>query len=190
MPYKMIRLRQATKDDALFISSGFHTAMLMEDVPQQQINIFAQNICVRDDVLYSWHNTIIAEHVTDGKAEPVGMLTAYDGRHYSQWRKTTMTLVRDLLGVEFPGMEDEAVPGEYYLDSLAVLPNFRGQGIGTILLREGIRSGQALGLNVTLAVDPVNLQAQRLYRSLGFLPDGDLFIFGHTYWKMKVGHNS
>lgn len=182
----MIRIRRATREDALFIAKGFHTAMLMEDVPEEQTLLFARNICMREDVLYSWRNTIIAEQTAEHAAEPVGMLTAYDGKHYPDWRRTTMSLVREYLGVEFPGMEDEAAPGEYYLDSLAILPQFRGQGIGTMLLRHGIRSGQSLGLDITLAVDPVNARAQRLYSSLGFLPDGELFIFGHTYWKMKI----
>lgn len=67
-------------------------------------------------MLYSARNTTIAE--LDGK--PVGMLTAYDGSRYGTMRQVTMQLVKEHLGTEFPGMEDETVPGEYYLDSLAV----------------------------------------------------------------------
>lgn len=177
-----LQFRPATITDALFIARGFHTAMLMDDAPESQIRTFAEHICVREDVLYSWRNTILA--TVDG--QPVGMLTAYDGSLYHQMRIVTMDLVRQHLGIEFPGMEDEAVPGEYYLDSLAVLPEHRGRGIGRRLLQQGIARGQALGLTVTLAVDPVNERAQRLYRSLGFDSDGELFIFGHTYWKMAV----
>ena len=180
-----LKFRNAMVDDALFIARGFHTAMLMEDVAESQIRTFAENICVREDVLYSWRNTIIA--IIDD--QPVGMLTAYDGGGYHQMRVVTMDLVRQHLGIEFPGMEDEAVPGEYYLDSLAVVPEFRGRGIGRQLLRQGISQGQLLGLKVTLAVDPVNERAQRLYRSLGFCDDGELFIFGHTYWKMAVAED-
>lgn len=177
-----LQFRNATVEDALFIARGFHTAMLLEDVPEEQVRTFANNICVREDVLYSWRNTLVA--MVDGV--PVGMLTAYDGAHYHEMRKVTMQLVKELLNIEFPGMEDEAVPGEYYLDSLAVLPEFRGQGIGRALLKRGITQGISLGLDVTLAVDPVNERAQRLYDSLGFCPAGDLFIFGHTYWKRRI----
>lgn len=177
-----ISFRRATIDDIIFISRGFHMAMLYDDASNDQIKTFAQYICKREDVLYSWKNTIIAE--IDGIA--VGMLTAYDGRDYRDMRHCTMQLAKQHLGVEFPGMEDEAVPGEYYLDSLAVMPEFRGRGIGRALLEKGIAQGKQLGLAITLAVDPVNDRAKSLYTSLGFKPCGTLFIFGHDYEKMLI----
>lgn len=178
----MITFRKATQADALFIAKGFHAAMLMEDAPEERIRLFAEKICSRDDVLYSARNTTIAE--LDGK--PVGMLTAYDGSRYSAMRQVTMQLVKEHLGTEFPGMEDETVPGEYYLDSLAVRPGLRGKGIGRRLLENGIAEGKSRNLTVTLAVDPVNEKAQKLYRAIGFRPMGELFIFGHTYWKWGI----
>lgn len=182
----IISFRNATVDDALFISRGFHTAMLLDGATEEQISCFAQNICVREDVLYSWRNTIIAE--VDGKR--AGMLTAYDGRNYHDMRVRTMALVKQHLGVEFPGMEDETVPGEYYLDSLAVLPEYRGRGIGRKLLQQGIEKGNALCLDVTLVVDPVNSKARKLYTSLGFSHSGTLFLFGHDYEKMTYTKNN
>lgn len=173
--------RKATAEDALFKAKGFHMAMLYDDAEEEQIEKFARTICVREDVLYSWRNTVIAE--VEGQC--AGMLTAYDGRNYHEMRMVTMALVKEHLGVEFPGMEDEAVAGEYYLDSLAVMPPFRGRGIGRALLQRGIEEGHRLGLLVTLAVDPINHRAKNLYRSLGFQPDGTLFIFGHDYEKMS-----
>lgn len=177
-----ITFRPATIDDALFISRGFHMAMLYDDATEEQIQTFAHNICTRSDVLYSWNNTIIAQ--IDN--QPVGMLTSYNGLYYHEMRLLTLSLVKEHLGIEFPGMEDEAVPGEYYLDSLAVLPQYRGKGIGRALLQEGINRGKNLGLKITLAVDPDNPRAKRLYQSLGFQPDGTLFIFGHNYEKMSI----
>lgn len=178
----MVTFRHATAADALFIARGFHMAMLYDDASDEQIANFARNICVREDVLYSWRNTVIAED--DGNC--AGMLTAYDGRYYHDMRMRTMALVKQHLGVEFPGMEDEAVAGEYYLDSLAVMPEHRGKGIGRKLLQKGIENGKSLNLDVTLAVDPINDRAKRLYRSLGFTPSGTLFIFGHDYEKMII----
>lgn len=177
-----ISFRNATIDDALFIAKGFHMAMLYDDATDEQISKFARNICVREDVLYSWCNTVIVE--VDGKQ--AGMLTAYDGRYYHDMRVQTMNLVKQYLEVEFPGMEDEAVAGEYYLDSLAVMPEYRGRGIGRQLLQQGIENGRTLDLDITLAVDPVNTRAKKLYQSLGFKPSGTLFIFGHDYEKMVI----
>ena len=178
----MLTFRQATADDAMFISRGFHTAMLMEHPDEEEVRKFGEYICTRDDVLYSARNTTIAEV----DRTPAGMITAYDGAGYHDTRQRTMKLIEQHLGISFPGMEDESGPGEYYLDSLAVMPEFRGHGIGRQLLEHAIKKGLAAGLTVTLAVDPVNENAQRLYRSLGFKPMGDLFIFGHTYWKWGI----
>ncbi|MCM1078477.1 MAG: GNAT family N-acetyltransferase [Bacteroidales bacterium] len=178
----MTIFRKATQADALFIAKGFHAAMLMEDVAEERIRLFAEKICSRDDVLYSACNTTIAE--IDGC--PAGMLTAYDGSRYGEMRRITMELVKEHLGIEFPGMDDETVPGEYYLDSVAVCPQFRGMGTGRQLLENAVAEGRRRGLTVTLAVDPVNTKAQKLYRDIGFKPMGELFIFGHTYWKWGI----
>lgn len=179
----MITFRLATQDDALFIARGFHTAMLMEDVPEERIRTFAENICTRTDVLYSAPNTMIA--LMDN--EPVGMITAYDGRFYRAWRERTFEIVERVMGITFPNMDDEALPGEYYIDSLAVLPANRSNGIGKALLQQAIARAGQLGIpRVTIAVDPDNPRAERLYASLGFQPDGTLFIFGHDYKKMAM----
>lgn len=177
-----VTLREANVDDRYFISRMFHAAMLMEDTPEDRIHEFGDLICSRHDVLYSSDNSTIA--IVDDK--PVGMVTAYDGRNYHDWRVKTFQLVRDHLGIEFPGMEEEAVPGEFYIDSLAVLPECRGMGIGTLLLECAIAKGRSLGLKCTLAVDPDNPQARKLYESLGFMEDGTLFLFGHNYTKMSM----
>lgn len=177
-----LSIRTATVEDAYFIARGFHTAMLYEDVDDDRLRIFAEHICRRKDVLYSWCNTYIA--LWNG--EQAGMITAYDGSRYRAMREITMALISQHLGTSFPGMEDECGPGEYYLDSLAVMPEFRQHGIGRALLTHAIEQGIRMGLNVTLAVDPVNDKAQRLYESLGFMDAGTLFIFGHTYGKMQI----
>lgn len=182
MDYSNCVIRPATKDDALFIARGFHTAMLYEDTDEEVLRIFASEICTREDVLYSWRNTWIVEC----ESVACGMLTAYDGAGYHSMRVLTQTLIKECLGTEFPGMEDESQTGEFYLDSLAVLPEHRGHGLGRKLLRFAIEKGLSMGLKVTLAVDPVNTRAQGLYRSLGFEPAGELFIFGHTYWKWAI----
>jgi ribosomal protein S18 acetylase RimI-like enzyme len=188
MKFKRARLRMtfrpATENDSYFIAHGFHMAMHYKR-SEEEIARFAELICTRDDVLYCAGNTLIAEY----NGEMAGMLTAYDGRYYHEMRERTMKLIKEYFDTEFPDMEDEAVEGEYYLDSLAVWPQYRGIGLGTALLERGIAEGLRLGLNVTLTVDPKNKNAQSLYASLGFERDGELFIFGKNYWKMTY-HNS
>ena len=83
-------------------------------------------------------------------------------------------------------MDAEAGPGEYYLDSIAVVPEARGRGIARQLLQRGIAIAREMGLPAVLACEPDNLGAKALYESLGFKHDGDLFIFGHRYLRMVV----
>jgi ribosomal protein S18 acetylase RimI-like enzyme len=61
------------------------------------------------------------------------------------------------------GYVDEATPEL----SIAVLPEYRGQGIGTALLAHLIEAAQPCYPAISLSVDPDN-PALRLYRRLGF----------------------
>lgn len=177
-----MNFRQAAPHDILFISRGFHAAMLLENAKEERIREFAERICVREDTLYSWKNTIIAED--DGV--PVGMITAYDGLLYHAMKVRTFTLVKEMWGIDNLGMDDEALPGEYYIDSLSVIPEQQGRGVGKALIREAIEKASMLGIDsVTIVVDPINKRAQKLYESLGFKRTIDVFIFGHDYWKMS-----
>ena len=82
-----------------------------------------------------------------------------------------------------PGTETEA--GEYYLDSLAVAPEFRGQSIGSILIQNALEEAQALGFTkATLLVDSRKDYLQRLYGRLGFENGETVTFFGDEYIKM------
>jgi len=70
---------------------------------------------------------------------------------------------------------DEVLQGEFYLDTLFVFSNFRGEGIGNKLLTEFVNSGEAkLSLNVAQS----NNRARKLYESYGFKKECEIFI-GH-----------
>jgi predicted GNAT family N-acyltransferase len=68
---------------------------------------------------------------------------------------------------------DEQVPSKAKIGRMAVLREFRGQGIGTALLGESIRAGMMQGANV------FELHAQQsavpFYAKLQFKPDGAIF---------------
>ena len=94
----------------------------------------------------------------------------------------------------FSKVEPECEAGEYYLDSLAVHPDFRGhlfdyegvqEKLGHILLLDGIRLGQALGYTRTsLIVDVDRPRLKHYYSQLGFRPVRDILFFGHHYTRM------
>jgi ribosomal protein S18 acetylase RimI-like enzyme len=58
-------------------------------------------------------------------------------------------------------------PAEIRLMDIALMPQWRGQGIGSALLHELIDEARTTGSQLTLHVEPQN-PAQRLYERLGF----------------------
>lgn len=84
-------------------------------------------------------------------------------------------------------LESETAAGEWYLDSLAVLPDHQGQGIGRQLLRAlpvyARHDQQAvIGLNVDLE----NPGAMRLYERMGYEVTGTQMIGDHEYYHMQL----
>lgn len=67
-------------------------------------------------------------------------------------------------------MADMNNPENAYLMSVAVLPDFRGQNVGTALLAYALEGLKEYGIaRVTLTVDPANFTALSVYREkLGF----------------------
>lgn len=72
--------------------------------------------------------------------------------------------------------------GQGRILNLCVDPRFRRRGIGSALLR--LAEGLLPTAHLTLMVEDKNLGAQALYRSLGYLPVGDL---RHYYGRNRHG---
>lgn len=64
------------------------------------------------------------------------------------------------------------------LADIAILPEFQGKGIGTVLIKRLQAEARGRGLPMGLGVFKINLGAQKLYRSLGFerVSEDDIFI--------------
>lgn len=185
-----IQIRPASIADAAFIAKNVMAALGTEEVyaeemPEQVLkiwNIMIQ-VCQTSGVLYSWENTLIAEY----EGMPIGSLTAYDGSTYKESREKTFAFFEESLSFDPDLMQDETRAGEYYLDSLAVLPAFRGNGIGKMLLQQGIETARRKEIpHVTILVSPTNPKAKRLYSSLGFREAGEVFAFGEYFQRMKL----
>ncbi|MCD2256880.1 GNAT family N-acetyltransferase [Agrilactobacillus fermenti] len=92
------------------------------------------------------------------------------------------------LGLQ-PGQElfpdQEAFPGEWYLDSLAVAPNTQSQGIGSQLLAATKQLARNHEYSVlSLNVDLLNPGAKRLYLRQGFRVEKKITIGPHQYEHM------
>lgn len=190
-----ITFRWATIDDAPFIAWGVCCALHTHPSPPY-LDFIAKNVCSREaDILYSYRNALLA---IDGN-RPIGLCLCYDGNGYHERRLTTFSLFEEgnkefaavhdeeTQDMDLEHAEDETQTGEYYIDSLAVLPEYRGKGIARQLMQEQIRHAKKLGLPIaTLLVDPDNPPALRLYKSLGFKYHSDCYAFGMTYTKMAL----
>ena len=173
----MITIRRATVADARFIAENVLRALHIEETEERHIEHLA-GISRREDTLYSWRNATIA--LFDGI--PAGLMVAYDGARYRRMRDITFPLIRMYVGDDYHQMDDEASPGEYYLDSLAVLPQYQHKGIASALIKEMFRQRDEAGIPLaTIAVDPDNDTAYRLYTRHGFSHDGQINVFGTTY---------
>lgn len=176
-----LTIRAATPDDIAFVAQCVLASVDLYDFQHESIEgAIAMRVCSMDDTLYSWRNARIA--VLDGI--PAGCLISYDGGTYHENRERTFACFREA-GRPMDDSEEETGPGEFYLDSMAIRPEFRGYGIGHRLMQDGISMGQKKGFTrFSLIVECNKPDLRDYYAQLGFKPDKELFAFGEQYLKM------
>ncbi len=91
----------------------------------------------------------------------------------------------------FDVIEQHGAPaGRLYVDrqertllivDIALLPQWRGRGIGTALIEALFAEARAVGKEVSISVEKFN-PAQRLYRRLGFRPYAEDDVYWFMYW--------
>ena len=141
-----------------------------------------EQVVAQPDTVYSYKNTLVAE--INGVS--VGAIIGYDGAKMWELRRPTFALIEKVTGTA-PQLEEETGPGEFYLDSLAVLPEYQGQGIGATLISEASKQAFANGFSrVALLVDLANPNAERLYTRLGFHRDKPVTLLGHEMYHMVL----
>ena len=127
---------------------------------------------------FSYRLTHLAE--TDGQI--AGLLLVFPGRDalklmvpmawqilhfFNPWE-----LLRVALRAPMAMDGEETRPDEFYIAHLAVLPEFRRQGVGRALLDHADKLAQAAGIHkCALCVDIDNPNAQSLYESQGYRVD-------------------
>lgn len=132
---------------------------------------------------YSWRNTLKA---VDPEGNVMGYLVAYDGGRLHELRKAFIAKAREILGMDLEGkMRDETVPGEMYLDSLGVFSQYRGMGVARRLIAAAMEKAREAGLVPGLLCDKTNLNARRLYDSLGFVQVGETLFAGEMMDHMQ-----
>lgn len=142
-----------------------------------------EEMAAREDTLYSYRNTLVAELAQDGDCadgKVVGIMVGYDGALLHSLRRPVEEAFAARFGASDMKWDDETQPGEFYYDSVAVDPAYRGYGIGSALFDAMDRRAAQLGHDVVgLLVDLDNPSAEKLYERLGFWTVGEKDFFGH-----------
>lgn len=182
-----ITIRPANESDAAQIARCVLAAMEILDIdasvpPDMKPSVENLEVAALDNMrLYSLANSIVAE--ADG--EPVGCIISYDGANYASLRRRTFDILYEESGLDLRGNPMETVPGEYYLDCMALKSNSRGKGIGLLLMRAAMEKGKAMGINhFTLLAEKSHNSLMEYYSRLGFVPKDEFFAFGSKYVKM------
>ena len=180
-----IIVRRAVQMDAELIARAVAMAIgdekaLKEYCGDDYLAVLAE-IAHREATQYSWQYALVAEVV--GVA--AGAIIGYDGAQLGVLREGTFAVLREYIG-RIPVIADETECGEYYIDSLGVMPEFRGLGIGSVLINALCDKASNEGHErVGLIVDFDNHKAEDLYFSLGFTRVGTRIFFGHKMWHLQ-----
>ena len=176
-----ILIRNAGEEDIPFVAGCVLAAVGLYDFKTSSVETStAEQVCGTDGTLYSFRNARIATVA----GTPIGCLVSYPGTIYESARKFTFSFF-EKDGHKVHHTDTECFPDEYYLDSMAILPAFRGYGIGHILMQDGIRIAREKGFKkVSLIVESDRDNLAEYYASLGFAPEREIDAFGDRYTRM------
>lgn len=176
-----MNVRPARIEDALIAAEliqetmeGYGDVMLGLDDRERAVQVIA-GFFRKANNRFSYRLTYLAE--IDGQT--AGLLLVFPGRDtfklvlpmswqilsfYNPWEMLRLA-VRAPMAAE----GEETKPDEFYVSHLAVLPEFRRQGVGRALLSHADTLAHASGFaKNSLCVDIDNLNAQHLYLSHGY----------------------
>ena len=179
-----MEIREATKNQAAEIASLIMMAMTDDcclyfcgdGYGLQDFHKMMTMLVEREDSQYSYENTLVA--LSGDKV--VGVSVSYDGGRLHELRRAFIESAKEYIGKDHSGMDDETQAGELYLDSLAVLPEYRRRGIAKQLIGATKGRADSMGLPyVGLLVDKGNPSGEALYSSVGFQYANDSTWGGH-----------
>lgn len=184
---KTISFRGGRPEDASFIAecilAGVGAWDFSGNADEETMLLYRAmaSVCGIEDSLYSYCHCRIAQ--CNGKA--VGCMTSYPGDDYARLRELTWSSIHKVMGGERPMSSDyETGPGEYYLDTLALAPEFRGFGLGKELLLDSAERARAAGYErITLIVEQDHPKLISYYESIGFQIESQMTFLGEAYFK-------
>ncbi|TWR27853.1 GNAT family N-acetyltransferase [Mucilaginibacter achroorhodeus] len=179
-------IRDANPNDAksivpliLLAMGPLATKFANSDDLQVQTDLFSQFVTAKDNQ-YSYQNILVREE----NGNIAGMIMAYDGAKLQELRKPFLDHIKQENG--FAGEpEDETQTGEYYIDCLAVLPQWQGHSLGSKLIKAMCYKIKEEGHD-TVGLLVSRPQAKRLYERLGFKVINEIFLLGVQHQHMQL----
>lgn len=137
-----------------------------------------------DQSRYHFHRALVAKDETN---TVVGVLFGYPDSDEPVLDEAVQTVLADRYSYHRWLFDtSEVFENEWYVDSLVVRENARGQGIGQALIKAAeARARQEQRAVIGLNVDDRNPKAKTLYERLGFVERGQLKIADHSYTHMQ-----
>lgn len=113
------------------------------------------------------------------------LLTLNQGfeQHLLEAKNSNVLMTEDYINEVL--MTEAADEGEFYIDSLAVAPDYQGKGYGKKLLSYAERVAQIKGYaKLSLLADVNNHHAIHIYKRMGFEVESTKRLLGHDFLKM------
>ncbi len=127
--------------------------------------------------LYSHENAIVCED----NSGIIGSITGYDGEKFEELRRPFLDYIRKNCGFDMQ-IESETSEGEFYIDTIGVVPHRQGLGVGSKLIEQIIHHASRSGhRRIGLLVDENNHKARKLCVRLGFEVADERMLLGHKY---------
>lgn len=184
-------IRKAQVEDAEHIAQLMFYAMadivfdFLNDKDENKAITFLRELIEEKNNQYSFENTYIVEL----EHKIAASFTLYDGGKLNELREKVLHHLKTSYNrIIQPADETEA--GEIYIDTIAVYPDYRGKGLGNIILDYIIEEfAHKKGETIGLLVDYTNPKAKKLYESKGFKVVGEksLMSKNHEHMQYKKG---
>lgn len=175
-------IRKATKEDFRVIEGLFEFIKSLEidilkDYSEEKVFKILEYVFASEYDRFSYKNCTVFE--SDGEIKGFSFTYHYD--EVEKMKKFWYDEIISYFGLKEDTIifdYDEVLQGEFYLDTLFVFSDARGEGIGNKLLTEFVNSGDSkLSLNVAQS----NERARKLYESYGFKKNCEIFIGHENY---------
>jgi ribosomal protein S18 acetylase RimI-like enzyme len=164
-----ITIRDAKDGDAEAIAillvqagEGLYEFLLDGLIPDMAASDLLAHLVETGDSPFGWPECRVAEK--DGKV--IGMVNAFPVERLDE---VDLDMVPSDRGVHLAPLTQMRDPGGFFINAMAVLPEYRGQGIGRRLVAEALGMAGAEGRKrASLLIWSTNTRAIKLYEEFGF----------------------